>query len=189
MLAQVEALSLAFVACAGTNVDNVALLLSTGDPERARRFAQLFFVILATVVLAALGLSFGVELILPAFLAWVGIVPLAMGLFAFLPRKKTSGENPARAMSLIGTATLLGANSLDTLAVQMALFSDLATAYHAAALIGSLVSAALLSTTAFVLLSHPKGAVRLIPLASRARPWILIAVGILLLMDTGFDIQ
>ena len=36
---------------------------------------------------------------------------------------------------------------------------------------------------------RPASAKKLLPMASKARPWVLIAVGVLILMDSGFDVQ
>jgi len=50
-------------------------------------------------------------------------------------------------------------------------------------------AAVLLALAIFMLLSRPGTSGRILALAPRARPWILIAVGLLILMDTGFDAQ
>jgi hypothetical protein len=59
----------------------------------------------------------------------------------------------------------------------------------ASALTGAAGTAGLLAAAAVVVLSWQGRARSLLNLASRARPWILIAVGVLIFMDTGFDTQ
>ena len=189
MLSHLQAFALAFTGCAATNVDNILLVLATGSRERAGRHSTVFFAVLGLFVLLAIGLSLGMDVAAPALLSWVGLVPMGMGLYELRPGHGHRSDDTVKATSLVAVAMLLTANSLDTLAVQTVLFSDAASAYHLAMLTGSLAAAALLATAAFVLLSHPGSANRLLPLATRARPWILIAVGLMIFMDTGFDIQ
>jgi hypothetical protein len=95
----------------------------------------------------------------------------------------------ANAVTLVPLAITLSINSIDTLIVQIVLFSDFATQFHLAGLVGASAAAVILGLSAFALLTRPASAKRLLPIAAKARPWILIAVGLLILMDTGFDTQ
>jgi cadmium resistance protein CadD (predicted permease) len=188
MLIHGEAILLAFLACLATNIDNLLLVLSGGSAARARLDAAAFLAVLSVAVGLALMISFGIDLGMPRAIAWVGLIPLAMGFYELRPRP--CGETAGAAALPLGALTLtLTANSLDTLLVQTVLFADMATGYHAAALAGSLAAAVLLALCAYVLLSRQGATARLLRLATRARPWILIAVGLLILMDTGFDTQ
>ncbi len=55
------------------------------------------------------------------------------------------------------------------------------------ALAGALSAAAALTLLAWYIISVPSGARRVIPLAEKWRPWLLMAIGVLILTDTGFD--
>lgn len=190
MLNHAEAFALAFAGCAATNLDNLMLVLASGVAAGARRAALVFFVTLVIVVVLALLISMGVDLVMPRFIAWVGLIPMSMGLYALWQRRSAGREAGLRnGLSIMSLTLPLAANSLDTLLVQTILFSDLATAYHLAALAGAAGAAGLLAAAAFMLLSRHVRADRALALAERARPWILIAVGALIFMDTGFDTQ
>jgi cadmium resistance protein CadD (predicted permease) len=140
--------------------------------------------------LLALMLSFGVELTIPRSIVWLGLIPFTIGVYELRPWHKNNGDNSKlTAISLLALAVTLAINSIDTLIVQVVLFSDFASQYHLAALAGASTAAAILALSAFYLLSKPASANKLLPIASKVRPWILIAVGLLILMDTGFDTQ
>jgi len=190
MLFFIEAFSLAFVGCIATNIDNILLVLSSGNPRRAQQTVLVFVVTLEVYILLALLMSYGVDLTIPRFIVWLGLIPLSIGLYELRPGRKLNndGSNGAT-ITLAALGITLAINSFDTLIVQMILFSDFATQYHLTALAGATTAAVVLGLTAFLLLTRPASAKRLLPIASRARPWVLIAVGILILMDTGFDVQ
>lgn len=188
MLIYAEAFALAFMGCAATNIDNVLLVLSSGSPHKARQNALVFVVILELYILLALILSYGVDLSLPGFITWLGLIPLTLGVYELRPRRKTDSNNSnPGAIPLAALAITLAINSIDTLIVQVVLFSDFATQYHPVALAGASVAAMAMSFAIFVLLTRPVIARRILPMAAKLRPWILIAVGIFILMDTGFD--
>jgi len=188
MLNYLEAFALAWVACASTNIDNTLLLLAAGGRSRAHGSAAVFFAVLAAVILLSLALSRGADLVLPRSMGWLGLIPLGMGLFELRPGRDTETKRRSE-LPLTGIAALLAANSFDTLIVQTILFTDSAGPYDLVSLAGALCAAALLSVSAYVLISHRGFAEKLMPMAARARPLLLIFIGAMIMMDTGFDIQ
>lgn len=190
MLIYVEAFALAFIGCIATNIDNILLVLSSSSPDKARQSTLVFVFILEVYILLALLMSFGVDLTIPRYIVWLGLIPLSLGLYELRPRRKINndGSNDA-VIPLAALAITLSINSIDTLIVQLVMFSDIATEYHTSALSGASAAAIVLGLTAFFLLTRPASAKKLLPFAAKARPWILIAVGLLILMDTGFDTQ
>lgn len=189
MLNYLEAFGLALIGCTATNMDNILLVLATGDRVRAGRFAVTFFVVLILVILLSLALSRGADLVMPRFINWVGLVPFGLGLLEFRHQRIQASGASVATTSFLGAASVLAANSLDTLLVQTILFADTASPYDLAALGGSVTAAIALAALAFVLLTRPRLADWLIPAAARVRPWILMAVGLLIFLDTGFDTQ
>jgi len=188
MLIYAEAFVLTFLGCVATNIDNILLVLSSGNTYKARQSALIFVLILEVYILLALMLSYGVELTIPRSIVWLGLIPFTIGVYELRPRRKINKDSKNLAViPLAALAVTLSINSIDTLIVQVVLFSDIATKYHPAALAGASVAAVMLGSTAFALLIRPASAKRLLPIAAKARPWILIAVGLLILMDTGFD--
>lgn len=190
MLIHAEAFALAFAGCAATNLDNLLLVLASARRAGAKTAVAVFFGTLAVVIVLAMLLSLGVDLVMPRFIAWIGLVPLSMGLYELFPRaaaeQAPAGPVRSAALSLL---VPLAANSLDTLVVQTILFADLSTGYHLAALAGGFGAAGLLAAAAIVILSRQGRAERWMSVAARLRPWLLIAVGALIFMDTGFDTQ
>jgi len=188
MLIAAEVFATALVACAATNLDNMLLVMAGSGFKQARGHIAVFVLGLAVVIGLSLLISRGVDLAMPAAIAWIGLVPLSMGIYELRPRR-VGGEKTSSALQTAALALTLFANSLDTLLVQTALFSDIAAEYDAVALAGSLAAAVLLALAMLVLLSRPGATARILALAPKARPWILIGVGLLILMDTGFDAQ
>jgi hypothetical protein len=83
------------------------------------------------------------------------------------------------------------ANSGDTVAVQTVYFTDLATGFHMAGLLGSVLGALLLATLTFTIIGRSGtggGKSAWLEQLSRARPWLLMLIGVFILLDTGFDI-
>ena len=186
MLAEVFAL--AAMGCYITNFDNILLVVSSGGRLHAARSALVFFIMLTLAILAGLFISLGVDTALPSAISWVGLVPVSMGIYELFARSRKADHPPSlQAGSAIALALPLAANSLDTVAVQAALFSDIANRYHAAAIAGAFSAAATLTLLAWYIISVPSAARRLIPLAEKWRPWLLMIIGILILTDTGFD--
>jgi len=97
MLLYVEAFALAFVGCVATNIDNMLLVLSAGNPHRARQSALLFVVILEVYILLALLVSYGVDLSIPRSIVWLGLIPFSIGVYELRPWRKTNTDssNPA----------------------------------------------------------------------------------------------
>ena len=188
MLIHAEAFAVAFFGCAATNLDNIMLMLAGASREHPRPYAIAFFAVLGVAIGLALMVSLGVDVALPRVIAWAGLLPLSMGIYELRPRNEISaGRGSRAALPLAAFALTLAANSLDTLVVQTVVFTDLEAGYHGAAAVGSLTAAALIAGAGFVLLSRRGAGSRLLAAAARIRPWILILVGILILMDTGFD--
>jgi len=188
MLIYAEAFAVAFAGCAATNLDNIMLMLAGASRERPRPYAFAFFAVLGSAIGLGLLASLGVDVAVPRVIAWAGLLPLSMGIYELRPHKETSGPRKSGAAVPLPAFTLtLAANSLDTLVVQTVVFTDLEAGYHGAAAVGSLTAAALIAGAGFVLLSRRGAGSRLLAAAARVRPWILILVGILILMDTGFD--
>jgi len=188
MLIFAEAFALAMVACLSTNLDNLLLVLSGGSAKRARTDATVFLAVMGSAVGLALLLSLGVDrFAVPSFFAWIGLVPLTLGIYELQPRRQQQDGPDHRALLPGALALALAANSLDTLLVQTVVFADYAEGYDFAALLGAGAAAVGLAASAHVLLSRHGPSSRLLAFAARARPWILIGVGIMILMDTGFD--
>ena len=187
MLIHSEAFALALFGCMATNIDNILLVLASGDRQHAIRSAGVFVLVLSTVILLGLFISMGIDLAIPRSVAWVGLVPMTMGIYELTPMARGETASKRGAASMMALALPLAANSFDTLLVQTVLFSDFSSKYHASALAGAFTAAGLMALLAYRVLTSEGVAQRLLPLAAKFRPWLLIIVGVLILMDTPFD--
>jgi cadmium resistance protein CadD (predicted permease) len=190
MIVFIETATLAGLACLSTNIDNLVIVLGHTDNRGALRSSAVFFLTLSLVILTAFTLALGADFLPKNQVGWIGLAPLLMGLHLLWKssRPGSSLETTHKKLSLTALAVLLAINSGDTLVVQTAVFSDLATAYHMASLAGSLAAASLLTLLAvgFHRFLNPES--RLICWARRLQPVILIFVGLFILIDTPFDI-
>ena len=179
---------LAALGCIVTNFDNILLVVSNGGRASAFRSSAAFISVLALAILAGFAISLGVDVTIPDAIAWVGLIPVSMGVYELFARAKSPDPSSRRqAVTMAALALPLAANSLDTVAVQAVLFSDISSQYHGPALAGAFSAAAALAALAWYIISSPAAAKRVLPLAARLRPWLLIVLGILILTDTGFD--
>ncbi len=184
----VEAFALAALGCLVTNFDNILLVVSGGGRLSALRGSLAFVVVLSLAILVGFAISLGIDVTVPAAIAWVGLVPVSMGVYELFTRAKDpEPATTGRTGSLLALALLLAVNSMDTVAVQAVLFSDIASQYHVPALAGAFSAAAAMAALAWYIISSPAAARHVLPLAARLRPWLLIVIGALILMDTGFD--
>lgn len=189
MLIYAQAFLLALFGCLATNIDNILLVLASGKRELAGHSALIFLSVLSVVILLGLLLSMGIDLAIPRHIAWVGLIPMTMGIYELTPMSRNENAKAGKASNVLALALPLAANSMDTLLVQTVLFSDLASAYHAVALIGAFAAAMLMAALVWQVMRHPGASERLLPLASKVRPWLLIIVGLLILSDTPWDTE
>jgi cadmium resistance protein CadD (predicted permease) len=190
MLIAIEAATLAFIALLSTNLDNLLLVLAWPPGKGLKRSAVLFLMTMTVVVVLSWWLSLAIDHSASSVLVWAGFIPLGMGLYELLRRSRgpDNSEDSERQSGAASLVVMLMANSGDTLAVQTALFADLATVVHVPGLLGSILGALILAVLAFIIVNSPGVNRGWLGPVSRARPWLLMIIGILILMDTDFDI-
>ena len=188
MLIYIEVFLLAAFGCFATNIDNALLVLASSKQARPGLGVTVFLAVLSSVILLGLALSLAVDLAIPRHVAWLGIVPISMGLYELTPLSGNGNQGRGTAGSVMALLLPLTANSLDTLLVQTVLFSDIANRYNLVALAGAVAAAFVMAATIRRILANPGASSRLLPLAARFRPWLLIVVGLLILLDTPYDV-
>lgn len=166
-------------------------LLLSGDGAAARRGYLLCHVV---VIVMSVALGTGAAQIPPELIRWLGLVPIGVGLWMLLSPQaegdaKADGNAEPRASSSLAHFATFMAMSVDSAAVAAALFADTRAQSDGAILVGLLAAVAGLFWLAD--LAHRKGAdyTRLIALADRFAPYIVILAGLYVLLDTGADIQ
>jgi len=176
-----------------TNVDNLFLLvgLLAATPDRPWRVHAGFVAAIAAIVVAGI-LAAQLADFLPLHLTgWLGVVPIGLGLFGVF-RLVREGESAvesvaATATGIVPVALITLANAGDSFSVFLPLFADTADGFLPAAAITVIVASLLWCALATWMLSHAAFGARLQREAPRILPFLMIAVGIYVLLNTGTD--
>lgn len=174
-----------------TNLDNFAVLLALLLTVGKNRAVAGYLLSQLVMLSAAMAVAFGADQAMPGGLAgYLGFVPLVLGLRgAVRMLVKTPGGAGPRLSSksgVLGTTALFLVLSFDSFAVMAPLLADSAPGYRLWALGGAGAAVAGLAATA-VMAAGRAGtwAVRL----ERLGPFVMIAAGIYVLMNSGTDLQ
>ena len=193
-IALVTAVSFVF-----TNIDNLILSVLTlgtrhwrGLPVLLGMVTASLLVLLLSGVGVAVGAAFDANL-----LGYLGIAPIAIGLYtlfyagrgqpALTEEASTVQKGGSAAGVWLGTTTLLFANSGDTLAILLPLLVESSRSAALVVAASFLVCAVLWALLARLLSRQPVLVRRFHDSGERFVPWIMIAVGIYILLDTGTD--
>ena len=188
-----EIAGIALTAFVSTNIDNLLLLtVLLGQPIQKRLAVFLGYLsAVLTVVAVGLGASRLADAVPSSALGYLGIVPLAMGLYR--ARKLFGGnaevESPivASALGTFGVAALTLANGADTLGVLLPLFAETADPWTYVLSATVLFAAALWFVLALWISRHPWIRANV----ARAERWLvpalLIAVGSYILFNSTSD--
>ena len=183
---------------AATNLDNLVLLVVLLGAEAQNRFAVLLgFVVAAIGILciAAVGAAIGTNLD-PGLIGYMGIIPLLLGaylLFKLLrgdraaSERETAGAGTGGSMGLLGTTLLMLSNSGDSLAIFFPLLAESDRDSLLMEVSAFLVMVLLWAALAWKIAAQPALARRIEQLGEKLVPFIMMAAGIYILMDTGTD--
>ena len=173
-----------------TNLDNLAVLITLGLTS-GRRPALLGFLLAQILVLgAALALAEGVEASVAGWAGYLGIVPLALGLWAL--RRQWLGQEahaePRLAKTTVFAALVVFLSlSTDSFAALAPLFADTQPRLRLVVFLGAALAAAALGIAGMFL---SRGAVKeggWLSRIERLGPYAMIAVGLYVLANTGTD--
>ncbi|MEP1469654.1 MAG: cadmium resistance transporter [Halieaceae bacterium] len=181
-----------------TNLDNLILgVLTLGAQHRRTApvvlgmIAASLLVLLLSIIGVFIGLAVDADL-----LGYLGIAPIGIGLYSLFyagsaqPRvaQDVGAVERGSAVSIwLGTASLLFANSGDTLAILLPLLMESSRPAALVVAVTFLLCAVLWAILARVLSRQRILVRRLQDSGERFVPWIMIAVGIYILLDTGTD--
>jgi cadmium resistance protein CadD (predicted permease) len=182
-----------------TNLDNLLLLVTLcGSNPHNRRAVQLGFLaaVVLMLVVAAAGLALGRVLESDA-LGYLGIAPVLVGLHMLYQQRSIADAGtdvpgsvqPAGAQRgvWLGTFALMAGNSGDSLAVMLPLLAETGRPGRWVIVIAYLLMALAWSRLALVLADRPGVAERIEQRGARLVPWVMIAVGCYILLDTHTD--
>jgi cadmium resistance protein CadD (predicted permease) len=179
-----------------TNLDNllllVVLLAATG-----RNLPVLAGYVVSSLVILALstvGVAVGVWLD-PGLVGYLGVIPIGLGLYALLQRGgDTAVLLPGFAVAGAGVlrlgagsfALMLG-NSGDSLALLVPLLAETDAQFLPVVLASWVSMALLLAGLALLVGGDERLAKRIGDRGSRVIPWVMVAVGLYILLDTATD--
>lgn len=186
-------ISLTVASFVSTSLDNLFLLTGFhAHPHyRSRDVLGGYVGTIAGVIVVALALGTVAEQAPAMYLGYLGIIPLTLGLVGLYRMRRGPGGGEARrprGSAGIGSVVLvMGGNSGDTLGVFASLFADTGNQWSGA-ILGTAVSLAVAwSALARWLLSHGRAMAPLQRYGPYLLPFLLIAVGLYVLMDTSTD--
>ena len=182
------ALLLATAGYASTNVDNLFLMgtISAGHPDQ--RAVTVGYVAASAAVLVASAAFIFLSLVLaPNLLGYLGFLPMALGIRMLLTRSDEPEPGAGQAPAAAGIAAILFANSSDTIAVFGSLIAE--SERH---VIVALVVGFVLASVAWLLLIRRLSSrflhnSQVQSIAMRLMPFVMIAIGIYILIDSGTD--
>ncbi len=186
----ITALALALVTYGSTNLDNLLLMVTIAAGMHDRKPAVVGFLV-ATLVLASVAASFVVfsYVIAPAMLRYLGIVPILLGTRMLFSRSAGDPSASSRRQTPQAIASVLLANSADTIAAFGPLVAESEPVAAGALLVGFVVAAAIWLLLMLKLSRSPGGETALTTKMQRFTPFVMIAVGLYILADTGTDLQ
>ena len=171
-----------------TNLDNLAMLLVLSYSVGRQKALAGFLLAQAIVIGLAMALGSGAEALVGIHSRWLGLVPIAFGIMAFRRQEKTQTTLSGSKGALAVTALFLGL-SFDTLAVLTPIFADSMLRFDLDALTGASLSSLAIGGSVYALTRAPRRSLPAIDRLNRIAPFVMIAAGIYVLMNTGTDLQ
>jgi cadmium resistance protein CadD (predicted permease) len=184
-----EVAGVALAAFASTNLDNLLLLtVLQGQGRQSKPAVFVGYVgAIVAIVLAGLVATRLAEALPVDKVGYLGLVPIAMGLYRLVRSHGGDPAAPARALSAGAVATLTIANGGDTVAVFLPLFAETAESLTFV-LAATIVGAAVLWFVVSKAIAERAWVRRTLPRVERwLVPALLIAVGIYILLNSATD--
>lgn len=181
-----------------TSLDNLVLLVvMLGADAQNRAAVTLGFLASAICVLcvSAIGAVIGANLD-PGLIGYMGLAPMLMGVF--LLYKLYLGDKPdhplqgdvsprAQASGLLASFLLMLSNSGDSVAIFFPLLAESERDALLWIVSSFLLCAMLWAALAWYIADQPRIAGRIEKVGEKLVPWIMIAAGLYILLDTGTD--
>lgn len=184
------ALLLAFAAYASTNFDNLLLMgTMTASAPDPRVVARGYVLAAAAVLLVSLLFVFLSFVVAPHVLGYLGIVPILFGLRMLFGSDAAPDAATATGPAAPAVAALLFANSSDTVAVFGSLIAESENHVVVALALGFVLAAAVWLRLIHSLSRRLLAGSRAQSLVARLMPFVMIAIGIYILVDSGTDLQ
>ena len=181
-----------------TNMDNLLLLVMLLGANARRRSAVLLGFLCSTIaVICVSTLGVAVEGVIgPALIGYLGIIPVLLGLH-MLYQSWSGGSTAAEEIEMLADTTepkiwwstfiLMFSNSGDSVAVFLPILAESGRSALLFIVCSYLAMAVLWGGLSYLISGQQSLARRLEHRAEKFVPWIMIAVGFYILMDTATD--
>ncbi|SFM14301.1 hypothetical protein [Shimia aestuarii] len=169
-----------------TNLDNLAVMVALMLRLPKKRVLIAFVTAQVIVLAVAKAIAEGIEIGLSAQAGWLGIVPILIGVRALLQENGGEGPKARDDATLVALVLLFLSISSDSLIVLAPLLADAAPGHRVAGIFGAILAwgglmAAGLKT------AQAGGTTGWARRLERLAPWVMIAVGTYVLLDTATD--
>jgi cadmium resistance protein CadD (predicted permease) len=192
--------SVSAVSYVSTNFDNLIILSAYSIKPGFRRLyvSAAFISVCLTVLFVSLALALAAEALPKDKVRYMGLIPMAIGAYHLLQlfRTQIGSESPRfdEPVDQIGVAAYLAfasvllANSTDTIGAMTPLFADLKPIFIVACFTAAIAGAVAMSSLANTLARHPASRYHLEKWAKWILPFLMIGIGALILTDEPLDI-
>jgi cadmium resistance protein CadD (predicted permease) len=188
-------IGLAVATFVATSFDNFTLLLGfyADDEYPRRQVAAGYLGSALLVVLAAWTASAAAELAPASFLGLLGLIPLSLGVVGLYRLIREAGSETVSTRSspskgFLPVLLVMLANSGDSLSVLVSVFADTAESLEIPVVLTVAACALVYSALARWLVTRSGIGLRIQRVAPVVLPFLLIAIGIYILLDTGTDV-
>jgi cadmium resistance transport/sequestration family protein len=195
----IEAAIAGFIAFTATNIDDIAILMlffaKVSSTFRPRHIVAGQYLGFTGLVVASLPGFFGGRMIPQIWLGWLGLVPIAIGIYHIFHKETDENEiqlitNPANTLSIFSAPTfqvaaITFANGGDNIGIYVPLFARSNLTSLSAILGVFAVGVALWCFIASQLTRQPLIAKTLTNYGHYLVPFVLIGLGIFIFVDSG----
>ena len=201
MIEALSVASMAAVSYVSTNFDNLAILsvFSVKPGYRPLYVKATFVIVCLTVLVVSLLLAKAAASSgFAEHVRYLGLIPISLGGYQLLNLLTgRAGDEGAEAVdgpaamgfpAYLGFALVLLANSGDSISVMTPLLADLKPSLVLASFIAAIVVALVMTWLSHLLSRHPLSRAALERLAKWALPFLLIAIGALILSDAPAEL-
>ena len=180
-----------------TNLDNLIILVFLlGQSPNARQHVLMGFVaaVILVIAVSSVGILIG-TLLSPSLVGYLGFGPLLIGIYILYQQLRSTENKSTAVISAMGapsrvwltTVVLMFSNSADSIAVLLPLLAESGSMPTLLIVSIYLLTSILWCVISIKIASNADLAKRINDRGEKLVPWVMIAVGIYVLSNTGTD--